>query len=54
VSPNGIETSRKWFMDYGNVDIMIYSLIFIMIVIHGRVNIKRKRRDEMSSGRTEE
>ena len=35
-SSNGEVISRKWFLDYGNVDIIIYSIVFILICIHGR------------------
>ncbi len=46
MSPNEKVMSRKWFLDFGNVDIMIYSLIFILLAIHGRVNIRRKQTRE--------
>ena len=46
MSPDEKVMSRKWFLDFGNVDIMIYSLIFILLVIHGRVNIRRKQTRE--------
>lgn len=44
MSPDGKEMSRKWFLDFGNVDIIIFSLLFILLAIHGKVNIKRKHR----------
>ena len=42
MSPDGKEMSRKWFLDFGNVDIMIYALLLILLTIHGQMKSSRK------------
>lgn len=42
MSPDGNVVSRKWFLDFGNVDIMIYSLLFVLLVIHGQITMRKK------------
>ncbi len=42
MSPDGKVLSRKWFLDFGNVDIMIYALLLILLTIHGQMKSSRK------------
>jgi len=41
MSTDGRVMSRKWFLNFSNVEIMIYIFVFILLVIHGRINIPR-------------
>ena len=41
MSPDGKVLSRKWFLDFGNVDIMIYALLLILLTIHGQMRSRR-------------
>ena len=41
MSTDGRVMSRKWFLNFSNVENMIYIFVFILLVIHGRINIPR-------------
>jgi hypothetical protein len=41
MSSDGRIMHRKWFLDFGNVYIIVYSLLFILLVIHGRMKNKK-------------
>ena len=43
MSPDGKVLSRKWFLDFVNVDIMIYALLLILLTIHGQMRSSRNK-----------
>ncbi len=49
LSSDGKVLSRKWFLDFGNVDILIYTLLLILLTIHGQMKSNKNKIKEDQS-----